>query len=128
MIPILISRAGRAQGHTLHTPVSPVPANEFAAEMHRQMRAMAEAMAQAPMSGDPDRDFLAMMIPHHQGAIEMARLELIHGSDPLTRQVAEEIIAWQQTESASMQARLAVLAGALAGQELFPAISGVRGK
>ena len=38
-----------------------------------------------------DVDFLAMMIPHHQGAVEMARLALIYGKDPLTRRVAEEI-------------------------------------
>jgi uncharacterized protein (DUF305 family) len=89
---------------------------------------MAAAMDAAPMSGDPDKDFLAMMIPHHQGAIEMARLILIHGRDPLTRQLAEEIIASQQAEIASMQTRLHVLStdGASHDQE-FPALSGTRG-
>jgi uncharacterized protein (DUF305 family) len=96
--------------------------------MHRQMRAMSEAMASAPMSGDADRDFLAMMIPHHQGAVDMARLVLLHGRDPLTRQLAEEIIASQQTEIASMQARLRSLANGPGkdGHE-FPALTGTRG-
>src|SRR5918997_896903 len=66
--------------------------DDFATGMHRVMRTMSEAMDAAPMSGDADRDFLAMMIPHHQGAVEMARLALVHGRDPLVRQLAEEII------------------------------------
>ena len=46
--------------------------------------------ARIAMTGDADHDFLAMMIPHHQGAVEMVRLEMIHGRGPLTRQLAEE--------------------------------------
>ncbi len=82
----------------------------------------------APRSGDADRDFLAMMIPHHAGAVEMARLVLIHGRDPLVRQLAEEIIAGQQAEISAMQARLRVLQR---GPDLapggFPAVTGTRG-
>jgi uncharacterized protein (DUF305 family) len=79
------------------------------------------------MSSDADRDFLAMMIPHHQGAIDMARLVLVHGRDPLTRQLAEEIIASQQAEIASMQARLRVLRSGGASDE-YPALFGTRGR
>ena len=46
-------------------------------------------------TGQPDSDFLAMMIPHHEGAVDMARLVLIHGRDPMVRQIAEKIIASQ---------------------------------
>jgi uncharacterized protein (DUF305 family) len=60
-------------------------------KMHRDM------MAPSP-SGNADVDFLATMIPHHAGAVEMARLVLIYGKDPLVRQLAEEIIAGQQAE------------------------------
>jgi uncharacterized protein (DUF305 family) len=96
--------------------------------MHDDMQAMMRAMETAPMSGNPDRDFLAMMIPHHEGAIEMARLALAHGRDPLTRQLAEEIIANQQAEIASMRARLGLLeASARSPAEEFPALSGTRG-
>jgi uncharacterized protein (DUF305 family) len=90
--------------------------------MQQMMRAM-----EAPMTGDPDRDFLAMMIPHHQGAVDMAHLALVHGRDPLTRQLADEIIASQQAEITSMQARLRVLEAGGASDE-YPALSGTRGR
>lgn len=100
----------------------------FAHAMHQAMRSMDQAMAAAPMTGDADRDFLAMMIPHHEGAVEMARLLLVHGRDPLVRQLAEEIIAGQQTEIGSMRARLAILAGAREAERGdYPALSGTRG-
>ncbi len=101
----------------------------FQAAMHQHMRDMMAAMDRASMTGDPDRDFLSMMIPHHQGAIDMARLALVHGRDPLTRQLAEEIIASQQAEIASMQARLRILdAGGAPEADGFPALSGTRGR
>ncbi len=49
-------------------------------------------------TGNPDIDFARGMIPHHQGAIDMAQIVLEHGSDPEIRQLAEEIIAAQETE------------------------------
>jgi uncharacterized protein (DUF305 family) len=107
---------------------SAVHPGSFATEMHARMRAMAETMNRVSMTGDPDRDFLAMMIPHHQGAIDMARPVLVHGRDPLTRQLAEEIMASQQAEIGSMQGRLATLERAPpGGAEAFPALTGTRG-
>jgi uncharacterized protein (DUF305 family) len=58
-------------------------------------------------SGDADRDFVASMIPHEQGAIDMATIELQFGKDDETRQLAERIIAAQQKEIAEMTAWLA---------------------
>jgi len=69
---------------------------------------MAEMHA-APVTGDIDRDFLAMMIAHHRGAVDMAVRLLAHGRDPLTRALAQDIIASQQVEIKSMAARLRVL-------------------
>jgi uncharacterized protein (DUF305 family) len=106
-----------------------MPDDPFATEMHGRMEAMMQAMQAAPASGDPDRDFLAMMIPHHQGAIDMARLVLVHGRDPLTRKLAEEIIASQQAEIRSMQSRLGLLeAGDTSEADGFPALAGTRGR
>jgi hypothetical protein len=57
-------------------------------------------------TGDVDRDFVAMMVPHHQGAIEMARAELKFGHNEQLRRMSQEIIVTQQQEIAAM--RLAV--------------------
>lgn len=102
--------------------------SEFAAAMHAGMERMMRDMHAAGSSGSPDRDFLAMMIPHHEGAVEMARLLLIHGRDPATRRLAEDIIASQSTEIAAMRQRLALLrTGPGAGEPEFPALGGTRG-
>jgi hypothetical protein len=107
-----------------HTPAGA----DFPTALHVAMRTMIQAMEATPMSGDPDRDFLAMMIPHHEGAIEMARLALLHGRDPLVRQLAEGIIAGQQAEVIAMRGRLARLrAGQDGDPEGFPALGGTRG-
>ena len=58
-------------------------------------------------SGNPDRDFAVMMIPHHQGAVDMAALELRHGSDPRLRRLAQGIIVEQSQEIALMRRILA---------------------
>jgi uncharacterized protein (DUF305 family) len=57
-------------------------------------------------SDDVDRDFVAMMVPHHQGAIDMAQAELRYGHNEALRRMAQEIIVTQQQEIAAM--RLAV--------------------
>jgi len=68
------------------------------------MSKMNQDMAAAPATGNVDHDFVAMMIPHHQGAIDMAKVELASGNDPLLRKLAQNIVAAQQREIREMKA------------------------
>jgi len=56
------------------------------------------AMHSITGSASSDADFVRLMIPHHQAAIDMARTQLLHGKDPQMRRLAQEIIADQQSE------------------------------
>ncbi len=73
----------------------------FIAENNAAMDRMMSGMEIKP-SGDIDRDFTAMMIPHHQGAIDMAQSELRYGHNEQLRRIAQEIIVDQQQEIAAM--------------------------
>jgi uncharacterized protein (DUF305 family) len=77
----------------------------YLAENAAAMSKMMAAMAIKP-SGDVDKDFVASMVPHHQGAIEMAQAELRYGHNEQLRRLAQEIIVDQTQEIAAM--RLAI--------------------
>ncbi|MGE5147454.1 MAG: DUF305 domain-containing protein [Candidatus Eiseniibacteriota bacterium] len=85
----------------------------FLAENDAVMTKMMAAMAVRP-TGDVDRDFVASMVPHHQGAIDMAQAELRYGHNEQLRRIAQEIIVEQQQEIAAMH--LAI------GQPLPPSV------
>ena len=59
------------------------------------------------LTGHADHDFAAGMVPHHQGAIDMVRVELEHGTDPEMRRLAQDVISSQEKEIAFMKAWLA---------------------
>lgn len=72
--------------------------------MTSAMAGMSQDMEKAPMTGNADQDFVAMMIPHHQGAVAMAEAELRYGHDPILLKMAKDIIAAQNKEIAEMKA------------------------
>jgi uncharacterized protein (DUF305 family) len=91
-------------GHGAPRPAANEPAStrefrEANGRMHRDM--------DIRFSGNADRDFAAGMIAHHQGAIDMARVQLRHGSDAEMRRLAEEIIRTQEAEIVQLRAFLA---------------------
>jgi Domain of unknown function (DUF305) len=71
--------------------------------MNASMAQMDRDMSAAPMNNSVDHDFVTMMIPHHQGAIDMAKAELSYGKDPVMRRLAQEIIVDQKSEIDAMQ-------------------------
>jgi uncharacterized protein (DUF305 family) len=93
--------SGHAQHGATSMPASPSSkafqdAND---KMHRDMN--------IPMTGNADVDFVQGMIPHHQGAVDMAKIVLQYGADPEIKKMAQEIIDAQEKEIAMFRAWLA---------------------
>jgi len=108
----LVPAAARAQ-EADHGSMQMAPMGEAPPATEGYMAAndrMHAAMA-IEYSGDPDIDFARSMIPHHQGAIDMARVVLEHGQDAEIRALAEEIIAAQEAEIVFLEEWLAANAG-----------------
>jgi hypothetical protein len=111
-----IAGAGAGAQELPHQHGEPVPgkapafvastAKRFGALMDDAMAVMDDGMKRAPMNGVPDHDFVTMMIPHHQGAVDMAKALLLYTRDPELRNLAQGIITEQQNEIKVMQAWL----------------------
>jgi uncharacterized protein (DUF305 family) len=97
--------SGSASLVSASVPLSPAEEAPFLLQMHASMARMDDAMAVAP-TGNIDADFVAMMIPHHQAAIDMAQLQLRYGHDRQLARIAQEIIVEQQQEIAVMRRAL----------------------
>ena len=97
-LPALAQHAGHG-APTSMPPSASAQAYEAAnAKMHKDM--------DIKMTGDADRDFVAGMIPHHQGAVDMAKIVLQYGSDPQIKAMAQDIITAQEKEIALFRAWL----------------------
>src|ERR1043165_2002525 len=104
-----INPACGAHEHAVQPGVNASAESEFAKAMMLSMEKMHKDMIAVSMTGDANHDFAAMMILHHQGAIDMAKPFLLYGKDPALRRLAEEIIVTQEQEVQVMRLRLAAL-------------------
>jgi uncharacterized protein (DUF305 family) len=96
-------------GHGAAASPTSVRDSDASAALHQSHETMDREMMNVPMTGDPDRDFLAMMIPHHQGAIDMARIVIESGKRPEVRKFAADIIAHKKAEIDLMKGWLQAL-------------------
>jgi len=105
-ISVLIFGVGflRASSHAeAHAPSSQPNADPNWSELVASMDKMHMAMEAVEYSGNSDVDFVRLMLPHHQAAVDMAKTQLLHGKDPQMRRLAQEIITDQQLEIEVMQ-------------------------
>lgn len=82
----------------ISTIPSPIPEPTADTDLDKSMVTMHAEMQKVRCTGNADADFASLMIPHHQGAIEMSKVELQFGTDPRLRRLAQEIIVTQQSE------------------------------
>ncbi len=105
-IPVLILSVGllRSVAHEeTHAHGSQPTADPDWSELIASMDKMHMAMGAIERSGNNDVDFVRLMLPHHQAAIDMAKTQLLHGKDAQMRRLAQEIITDQQSEIELMQ-------------------------
>lgn len=86
--------------------VTAAPEAGATAAMMQSMDRMHAEMNDLQVTGDLDRDFVALMVPHHQSGVDMARIYLESGADPELRRLAEQIVASQEAEIGHMQAEV----------------------
>ena len=103
LIVLIGALASLAQQQGSHEQGDKVVAENDWSKLRAGMEKMHVAMASVEPSGKSDVDFVRLMLPHHQAAIEMAKTQLLYGKDAQIRRLAQEIIADQQSEIELMQ-------------------------
>ena len=91
------------QGHGSHGATSPAAADTAATQAYKTANDKMHKEMGIAFSGDADVDFARGMIPHHQGAVDMAKVVLAHGKDPELRKLAEGVITEQEKEIAFLR-------------------------
>jgi Domain of unknown function (DUF305) len=92
-----------SRSQTSHSQTSVLIRESKWLELVESMHVMHAAMTAVQPTGDNDVDFVKLMLPHHQAAIDMAKTQLLYGQDPQMRRLAQEIITDQQSEIELMQ-------------------------
>jgi hypothetical protein len=105
LVVLAVTMGGATGGPAPHRRGPAARSDGFQAMTADAVARMHAAM-HVPFTGDADRDFARMMIPHHQGAIDMALVELRYGKDKRLRRLAQSIIVEQQQEIALMHLAL----------------------
>ena len=100
LVAVIIPASALAVGKQVHhmTASNTAMQDPNWAELMKSVQTMHAAMETAKPSGNDDEDFVDLMLPHHEAAVEMAKAELLHGGDPQMRRLAQEIIADQESE------------------------------
>jgi uncharacterized protein (DUF305 family) len=91
------------QGHGSHGAATPAATDSAATKAYKAANDKMHKEMGIAFSGDADVDFARGMIPHHQGAVDMAKVVLAHGKDPELRRLAEGVITEQEKEIAFLR-------------------------
>ena len=97
--------AQSAQSNAMNSMAMKGPSSPSDKAYMEAMQTMMKNMKAKP-TGNADKDFVQMMMPHHQGAIDMAKVELKYGKDPELLKLAGDIVSAQEKEIAEMKAWL----------------------
>jgi uncharacterized protein (DUF305 family) len=99
---LMLAAAPIAQGGSVSGNAQTTPSN-CVADLRTAMSRMHETIFLLPKTSNADEDFVRLMIPHHQAALDMAKTQLLCGKDPQIRRLAQEIITDQQSEIELME-------------------------